>query len=158
MGAFLLSAIRSKLTFLIGLFAVGAIVLLITGGDAERPKTSERKNQELIEGAQRDIAEDATAVDSAAQVATATMNLKVTGDWARYRMKKLRIEDGSLTVLTGLPANADSKKKAASLCETLIGGDPPMVEIEDWVFIFGRGLKPIRADECDTVFWREPAE
>lgn len=157
MGAFLLSAIRSKLTAILGLFAVGAIVLLVTGGDAERPKTSEQKNAELIEGAQQGIADDAAAIDRGFQVANATTHLKVTGDWRRHRIKKLRIEDGSLTVLTDLPAGAGSRKKVAKLCETLIGGDPPLVEIEDWVFVFGRGLRPIRADQCDTMFWREPS-
>lgn len=157
MGAFLLSAIRSKVSAILTLLAIGLVVYLVTGGDAERPKTPEQKNRELIDAAAAGIGQDAAAAGSAARVALASDHLKITGDWERYRIRELRLEDGDLTVLTRQPANAASRRQAAKLCETLLGGEPPLIEVEDWVFIFGRGLEPIRADECDTRYWREPA-
>lgn len=157
MGAFLLSAIRSKVSAIVTLLAIGLVVYLVTGGDAERPKAPEQKNQKLIDDATAGIGEDAAAIEGATQVALASDHLKITGDWDRYRIRELRLEDGDLTVLTRQSADAASRRQAAKLCETLLGGDPPLIEVEDWVFIFGRGLEPIRADECDTRFWREPA-
>lgn len=154
---FLFSSVLGRIFATLILLGIGGVYLLLSGSDGERPKSEEKQIAEQIERSTEGLESTADSAELGLQVYRAETALMVGGDPDRYRVRRLeRSEDGDLNVFTGLPFNTASKRKVAKLCEKLIGGDPPLVEVKDFVFVFGQGLEHIRADECDIRFW-EPA-
>lgn len=157
--SFVFSSILGRVIGVLALLGVGAVVLFITGDDGgrepDRPITEEGKIEEQIDQSTEGVE---SAADSAAiglQVYEAQNKLMVDGDLDRYRIDRLeRSEEGDLNVFTDLRPGTASERKVARLCEKLIGGEPPLVDVTDFVLVFGKGVTHIRADECDVQFWQ----
>jgi len=88
-------------------------------------------------------------------LAPADHQLFIDGDKKRLRISKIELQDGDLSVFTGLTPSRKSSRQVAKLCEKLIGSQPPLVEVRDFVFVFSRDLEHIRADECDIRHWQK---
>ena len=151
---FLFSSVRARIITTLGMLAIGAAYLLITGSDGERPKSQERIIEEQIDQSTKGVESAAASAATGLQVYNADMKLLVDGDYDRYRIRNIELRDGDLSVFTSMPPGKPSQAKAAKLCEKLIGSDPPLVAVNDFVFVFGRGLSHIRADECDIRHWQ----
>ncbi len=155
MWSFIKSTVIGRVTGLMILFAIGGIVVLLSGNDGEGPRTENQKIQDQIDRSTDDVDAAADAAGRGLQVYDAQNTLMVNGDLDRYRIQRLeRSEEGDLVVFTKMPSNAASKKKGAKLCEKLIGSDPPLVDVTDFVLVFGQGTEHIRADECDIQHWQ----
>ena len=156
--SFVFSSILGRLIGSLVLLGIGAVVLLITGNhdeSPERPITEEAKIQEQIDQSTEGVESAAESAATGLQVYEAQNTLMVDGDLDRYRIQRLeRSPEGDLNVFTGLMPGKDSERKVARLCEKLIGGEPPLVDVEDFVLVFGQGIAHIRADECDVQFWQ----
>ncbi len=146
MKRYFFTLFRSRATFVVTLLAAAVAYSLITGDgflnkDADEPTD----------------AGGATGPTTTAglEVLEVQNKLMVSGDLDRYRIDRLEMDRGDLNVFTSLPFNTASKRKVPKLCEKLIGGEPPLVEVKDFVFVFSRDVEHIRADECDSRHWQE---
>ena len=153
MGHFLFMTVVGRITGILMLFAIGGLVLLLFG-DSD-PQTPKQKAADQIDQSTDALDGAADAAASGLQILDAQNQLMVDGDLDRYRIQRLeRSEDGDLNVFTGLPSGKASEQKVAKLCEKLIGGNPPLVDVSDFVLVFGQGIQHIRADECDVQYWQ----
>lgn len=141
MKRYFFTLFRSRAAFLVPLLALAVAYSLITGDGFLNKKSD-------------DPPEAGPATTMGLGLLDVENELLASGDLARYRIDRLEMDGGDLTVFTGLPVNAASKRKVAKLCEKLIGGEKPLVEVKDFVFVFGQGIEHIRADECDVRHWQ----
>lgn len=145
---FLLNSILGRIIGVLGLLAIGAVVLLLTEGDGERPMTNEQKTQVQIDKSISDLNQSADAISSGVQLATLRTNLQVTGRWEQYRIKRIEPNNGGYTIQTSLPPGQDSIGKVNRLCEDLLGGDPPEVDSPGGLLVFGTGPEPLSGESC----------
>ncbi|HMT05337.1 MAG: hypothetical protein KDB48_10800 [Solirubrobacterales bacterium] len=151
---FLLGSVSARVISILCFLAIGAAYLLITGSDGERPKSQEQITKEQLDQSTKGVRSVADSAATGLQVYNADMKLLVDGDYDRYQIRNIELSDGDLSVFTSMPPGKASQAKAAKLCEKLIGSDPPLVAVNDFVFVFGSGLSHIRADECDIRHWQ----
>lgn len=129
------------------LFSAGG---LLGACDAERPKTDEQINARQVQRATEALAEDAEAIGGGLRIYEARTHLTVLGLWDRFIVRSIREAGGNLAILTGLPAGPASKPKAAELCDALIGGNPPALDLPGRIAVVSGDRRLIRAAECGT--------
>ena len=124
--------------------------LLGACGNAERPTTEEEIRAEQIKRATDELDETTAAAEAGLLVYNARTQLVVLGLWDRFGIRKIRQAGGNLAILTGLPPGPASESKAAEICDALIGGDPPALDMPGRIAVVSGDRKLIRAAECGT--------
>jgi hypothetical protein len=129
------------------LFSLGG---LLGACDAERPKTAEQINEEQLQGVGEALNEDAEEISGGLLIYEARTQLTVLGLWDRYNVRGIREAGGNLAILTGLPAGAGSEPEAAEICDALIGGSPPALDLPGRIAVISGDRRLIRAGACGT--------
>jgi hypothetical protein len=132
------------------IFLLGLGGLSWSACDGEQPKPSEQINAEQLQEASDALSEDAEAVGGGMLIYGAKTQLTVLGLWDRFDIRRVREAGGNLAILTGLQAGAASGPKAAEICDALVGGDPPALDLPGKIAVVSSDRKLIRAVECGT--------
>jgi hypothetical protein len=136
------------LIFCFTLFSLAGFLLPACGG--ERPKTDEQITAERLQGAGEALSEDAEAIGGGLLISEARTQLTVLGLWDRFDVKGIRESGGNLAILTGLPGGPASEPKAAEICDALVGGNPPAIDMPGRIAVVSVDRRLIRAVECGT--------
>lgn len=146
--SFFVSSVLGRVFAVLILLAIGSVVLVITGSDGEQPKSDQQEIRKQIDGSTTDLSEAAEAINAGVQLATLRTNLKLTGRWRQYRIRRIEPVDGGYTVHTSLPPGQASIEKVDQFCEDLLGGDPPEVLAPGGLLVFGSGTEPLSGESC----------
>jgi hypothetical protein len=140
--------LRGRVLLTVTVLGLGAFLLF--GCDGERPKTDEQINAEQIQRATDALSEDAETIGGGVVIYEARTQLTVLGLWDRFDIRGIREAGGNLAILTGLPAGAGSEPQAAEICDALIGGNPPALDLPGKIAVVSGDRRLIRAGACGT--------
>jgi hypothetical protein len=123
-------------------------VVAACGG--ERAKTEEEITAEQLQNAGDSLRDDAGAIGGGLLIDQARTQLTVLGLWDRFGITSIRQAGGNLAILTKLPSVPASRNRAAEICDALVGGDPPALDLPGRIAVVSDDRKLIRATECGT--------
>ncbi|MGK2955932.1 MAG: hypothetical protein ACSLFI_09720 [Solirubrobacterales bacterium] len=139
--------------FLLGLIGIGVSGAVLLGcGDPERPKSDEQIAAERVEKATGSLDETAAAAGAGLLIYNAKTQLTVLGLSDRYGVRAVKGAGGNLAIITKVPSEPKPKARAAAakICDALIGGDPPVLDLPGKIGVISGDRKLIRAPECRT--------
>lgn len=155
MFRFIFHSIRGRVIGTLLMLGIGGVILLATGRLDDDLRSQEEKRQDQVDRTIKSVDDTAQAASSGLRIYEADTRLMVDGDYERYRIGRIEMAEGDLNVFTKLPPGRASERKVARLCAKLIGGEQPLLEVRDFVFVFGEDLTHIRADQCDIQYWQD---
>jgi hypothetical protein len=132
-----------------GIFTV---ILIVIGGTAAllgiESESDEEKHREAIAGVIDSVNETGDVASRGAELSILKTSLQLDGDWKRFRIRQIELNDRGYTVLTSLPPGEASIRQVDRFCRMLLAGDPPRVDAPGGILVFGTGPEPLSGRSC----------